>query len=69
MEALSLTFGQFYQILDCCKSQFVSANLARPPRADFLRKAAKNELRATGHGKANRTWAAELKWHEHVLTS
>jgi len=23
VEALSLTFGQFYQILDCCKSQFV----------------------------------------------
>jgi putative membrane protein len=31
VEALSLTFGQFYQILDCCKSQFVS-NPRRTPR-------------------------------------
>ena len=28
MEALSLTFGQFYQILACCKSQFVFSGLA-----------------------------------------
>jgi hypothetical protein len=43
--ALSLTFGQFYQILACCKSQFVfmqNLSLRRfplaihlPPKAQF----------------------------------
>ena len=31
MEALSLTFGQFYQILACCKSQFVFHEGFAPP--------------------------------------
>src|SRR5439155_26264077 len=30
VEALSLTFGQFYQILACCKSQFVFCRGLRP---------------------------------------
>jgi hypothetical protein len=33
---LSLTFGQFYQILDWCKSQFVFQGSGRVSQADSL---------------------------------
>src|SRR6266852_1321416 len=41
VEALSLPFGQFYQILACCKSQFVSA-ASRTPAAALASSAGEN---------------------------